>query len=224
MPAARAPRAATLELAEVPRGPGSPAVEDRAHYLPWLRGPRHQFEFVVDGTHLRDLLSAVDVPDDTDGLGDPFDLVSVADPTWPAPAATGLRRLACVQARVDADWPLASGRLPLYVCPMCADLACGAVTVYVDHTQPGQVTWPALRHENGYSPDDELDLSAAGPFVFDADDYRATLLAPVAHLEALAADERAAENTRRRTQPRRRPLGLLQRLMWPRRRADQETR
>jgi len=97
---------------------------------------------------------------------------------------------------------------------MCADLACGAITVDADHTQPGQVTWSGLRHENGYSSDDDLDLSAAGFFVFDAEDYRSTLLAPVAHLKALAADERAAETVQGTHPPR--PRGLLERLMWPR--------
>ena len=53
------------------------------------------------------------------------------------------------------------------MCPECGDLGCGATTVHVDHTRPGQVTWSALRHENGYAPADGLDLSAAGTFTFD---------------------------------------------------------
>jgi len=179
-------------------------VEERAEYLPWLRGPQRQLEFVIDGVPLRQRLLAVPAPGtETSWLGEPFEETSVADLSWPAQAAADLRRLAGTQARDDGAWPLAPGRLPLYVCPMCADLGCGAVTVHVDHTQPGQVTWSGLTYESGLSIEHDLDLSAAGTFTFDAHAYRQVLLEPVGVLEALAADERAAKARHRRELPRR---------------------
>lgn len=211
-------RPAVLGLLEVPRVPAGPGVGDRARYLPWLDGPQRQLEFVLDGTQLRDLIVAVQDPDpDVEGFTEPFDFASIGDLSWPAQTASDLRRLAGVQARDDREWPLAPGRLPLYVCPVCAGLGCGAVTVHVDHTRPGQVTWSGLRFESGLSTEYDFDLSSAGLFVFDAEDYRRTLLEPVGVLDALAADEQVAAAEYRRTRPAQAARGLLERLRWPRR-------
>lgn len=178
-------RRAVLELVEVDRVLPGPGVDDRAEYLPWLRGPQRQLEFVVDGVPLHQRLLAVPAPDtETSWLAEPFEEASVADLSWPAQAAADLRRLAGTEDRDDEWWPMAPGRLPLYVCPMCADLGCGAITVHVDHTRPGQVTWSGLLHESGLSAEYDLDLSAAGTFTFDPDNYRQVLLAPVGVLEA----------------------------------------
>jgi len=176
----------------------------RARDESWATGPRLQLDFVVDGVALSERLVAVPAPDaDTSWLEDPLNMPSVADLTRPLSAAADLRRLAGVEARDDESWPLGLSRLPLYVCPECGDLGCGAITVHVDRTQPGQVTWSGLRHENGYEPADDLDLSAAGTFTFDTDDYRQVLLEPVARLDALAANERAAKARHHREVPRR---------------------
>jgi len=205
---------AVLELVEVPRVPPAPGVDERAEYLPWLRGPQRQLEFVVDGVPLHERLTAVPAPDDdTSWLGEPFDMTSVADLSWPAYAADDLRRLAGTQPPDDKAWPLDPGYLPLYVCPMCADLGCGAITVHVDHTRPGQVTWSGLRHDSGLSTDYDLDLSAAGSFTFDADAYRQVLLEPVGVLDALAADEREAKARHRREPPMRHRRSWLARLL-----------
>jgi hypothetical protein len=188
-------------------------VDERAEYLPWLRGPQRQLEFVIDGLPLHRRLLAVRAPDDdTSWLGEPFDLTSVADLSWPAQTADDLRRLAGTQPRDDKAWPLAPGRQPLYVCPMCADLGCGAITVHVDHTRPGQVTWSRLLHESGLSTEYDLDPSAVGTFTFDADAYRQVFLEPVGVLEALAADERAAKARHRREHPQRQARRWLDRL------------
>lgn len=204
-----------LELLEVPRVPARPGVEDRARYLPWLRGPQRQLEFVINGNQLRDLLIAVQDPDpNIDGFTEPFDFTSVADLSWPAQTTADLRRLAGTQARDDRTWPLAPGRLPLYVCPICADLGCGAVTVHVDHTRPGEVTWSDLRFESGLTSEYDFDLSSAGTFVFDAVQYQRTLLEPVGALDALAIDERTAKAART-SYPVRRVRGLLERLRRP---------
>jgi hypothetical protein len=165
----------TFALLSVPRDTESLWIEDRAKYLTWLREPLQQLEFVVGGRSLRELLQELEVPEpETYGFPDDFGLLSVADLAWPRCAASALRQLAGVEARDDAELPLETGRLPLYVCPMCGDLGCGAVTVAVLWAPDGtRVTWCDFRMEDGYSDDREtIDLGALGPFVFDADDYR----------------------------------------------------
>lgn len=204
---------AVLELVEVPRVPPAPGVDERAEYLPWLRGPQRQLEFVIDGLPLHERLLAVPAPDaDTSWLDDQWGMPSVVDLSWPSYAAADLRRLAGTQARDEESWPLDPGRLPLYVCSVCGDLGCGAITVHVDHDRRGQVTWSTFRHENGYEPSDDLDLSAAGTFTFDADAYQQALLEPVGVLEALAADEREAKARHRRELPQRHATRWLDRL------------
>jgi len=186
----------------------------RARDEPWATGPRRQLDFVVDDVALSERLVATPAPDAASSwLEDPFDMPSVADLTRPSSAAADLRRLAGVEPRDDESWALANGRLPLYVCPECGDLGCGAITVHVDHTEPGRVTWSGLRHENGYEPADDLDLSAAGTFIFDADAYRQVLLEPVARLDALAADERGARVPDRSELPHRHTPPRLARLL-----------
>ncbi|ROP44663.1 hypothetical protein [Pseudokineococcus lusitanus] len=207
-------RRAVLELVEVPRLPPGPGMGARARDEPWATGPRLQLEFVVDGVALSERLAATPARDpDTSWVEDPLNMPSVADLARPSSAAADLRRLAGVEPRDDDFWPLGPGRLPLYVCPECGDLGCGAITVHVDHTRPGQVTWSALRHEKGYEPADDLDLSAAGTFTFDADAYRQVLLEPVARLDDLAADERAAKARHRRQVPRRHTRRWFTRLL-----------
>lgn len=181
-----------LTLVEQDRtAPSSPGQRDRARYVVWLREPLQQLDFGVDGLLLSERLRTLDVPrPETFGL-DPFDMLSVADLAWPAAAASSLRQLAAVEPRSD-DWPLAPGRLPVFVCPMCADLGCGAITVHVARDQ-GTVTWSDFRMENGFSEaKDVIDLSALGPFTFDVAAYEAALLGPTGVLDALAADELAA--------------------------------
>ncbi len=76
---------------------------------------------------------------------------------------------------------------------MCGDLGCGAITVGIDRDRRS-VTWRDFRMENGYTTGSEMiDLSALGPFIFDANAYKATLLAPTGVLDALEPDERAAQ-------------------------------
>ena len=181
--------------------------QDRVRYTPRLTEPQCQLEFVVDGHALGEQLRTFPVPEpETFGL-DPFDMLSVADVARPEAAREGLEQLAGARERSD-DWPLAPGRLPLYVCPVCADLGCGAITVEVVRHE-GVVTWQDFRMENGYSvPDEAIDLSAFGPFHFDAEQHDRALLAPVPRLQALVDDE---ERTRQRWRQTHGLRGLLRR-------------
>ena len=82
--------------------------------------------------------------------------------------------------------------VPLYVCPLDHDLGCGAVTVAVDHGSE-VTTWRDFRMEDLYPGESRLDLSALGPFTFPRVLYRKALLGQVAVLDALEAEDRAAE-------------------------------
>lgn len=95
-----------------------------------LREPSKQLDFVVDGALLRERLRTLEVPrPELFGL-DPFNMSGVADLAWPKEAAIALQHLAGLELRSEY-WPLAPGRFPLFVCEMCGDLGCGAVTVAV---------------------------------------------------------------------------------------------
>lgn len=199
---------ATLDLVPVPRNaPASPGQEDRARYVPRLREQGEQHDFVIDGERLSEQLRHLDVPEPENyGLQD-FDLVSVADLVWPEAAVSALRQLAGVEQR-SRDWPLEPGRLPLYVCPMCGDLGCGALTVEV--VQEGEsVTWRDFRVEDGLAHEGGIDLSSFGPITFDAAQYAEALMRPIPHLQALIEDEAAARTAWKQS---RRPRTLLRRL------------
>ena len=69
-----------------------------------------------------------------------------------------------------------SGRVPLYVCSCCADLACGAVTVKIETTAEG-ILWSNF----GWEGPDKIGISQSGylagtgPFLFDEEQYRYVL-------------------------------------------------
>src|SRR4051794_9547175 len=98
---------AVLSLTEGERTwPSTPGVLSRAKYVPRLREPLHQLEFVIDGRHLREVLETVDVPNpETHGFQAGLDMKSVADLAWPDDAAAALRRLAGLEEQ-SVDFPL----------------------------------------------------------------------------------------------------------------------
>ncbi len=189
-----------LTLRETARPPTTgTGYRRRGERVPRLRQPPPHLDLLVDGVPLQRLLVELPVPEPgTYGFGDTFDLVSVADLAHPGYAAGDLRRLAGELPPDDELWPLEPGRLPLYVCPIDGDLACGAVTVAVHHDAT-TTTWSGFRLQNGYSDDElGLDLSALGPFVFARDAHRDVLLRAADDLDALEAEDRAAEEAHRR--------------------------
>lgn len=199
----------TLDLVPVPRSvPMTPGQANRARDVHRLREPLEQLDFEVDGSLLSEQLRYLEVPDpDVIGLQS-FDFLSVGDLAWPEEAVSSLRQLAGVEPR-SPYWPLEPGRLPLYVCPMCADLGCGALTVEVVQ-EPDVVTWRDFRLEDGITREDRIDLGAFGPITFRASQYAEALLQPIPLLEALVADEAAAKAA---WEQARRPAGLLRQLV-----------
>ena len=77
------------------------------------------------------------------------------------------------ELRTGRSTTLESGRVPLYVCPICADVGCGAVTTRI--TKSGDtVVWDDFTHETGiddvYPP---YPLNPRIKFQFDASSYEA---------------------------------------------------
>ena len=111
---------------------------------------RRYLDYVVDGTSLHDRLR---IGDQVTALG-----------CW---LPTSERRY--IEQQLLAS---PSGRVPLYVCAECGDLACGAVTVQIERTSEGFV-WRDFAFENGYDEDmrDAESYRGVGPFVFNRTEY-----------------------------------------------------
>ena len=161
----------TLELdTGARRRPGSSfALDKRVKYAPWLQGPLTQRHLIINGRPLLDLVGEIN-PHVTD-------VVSLLDDTWPDSEIQFIRQITG-RARRDVEYDaLEPGRLPLYGCAECLDIQCGALTALVERSADGAtVRWSDLRWEDTYTPHEEIaDLSALGPFTFDAQRYDALL-------------------------------------------------
>lgn len=113
---------------------------------------RDHLDLAIDGAPLRTLL----------GLGD---VVSIFG--WLEREHEG-RMVRAVMLAEPSE--LRSGRVPLYICPECADLGCGAVTVQI-RRRGGEIVWSEFGREtsflDGFSP-----IEPAREFHFDERTYR----------------------------------------------------
>ena len=75
---------------------------------------------------------------------------------------------------LEQEGDLPSGRTALYICPECADLGCGAISVRILR-EGADMVWTELGHENNYE-DGFAPLPKLGPFRFKEADYRKTVL------------------------------------------------
>jgi hypothetical protein len=62
---------------------------------------------------------------------------------------------------------LPSGRTPIYICPECGDIGCGAIAVRIGRAGD-QIMWSDFASENGYEAPREI---AADTMRFDPRDY-----------------------------------------------------
>ncbi|MGW4488073.1 hypothetical protein ACWEOE_30030 [Amycolatopsis sp. NPDC004368] len=71
--------------------------------------------------------------------------------------------------------PFPDGRVPLYVCPECGDLGCGAVTAVIERTAD-EVVWRDFGRQTDYDPAVFFErYTGLGPFRFDRAQYDAVL-------------------------------------------------
>lgn len=124
------------------------------------------WEPTVDGMPVRRLLRFADPEDvglDVLGLGPAGENVPAFVHSWFGPGVGAALALLGEQPAVELD----PGRVPLYVCPSCGDMGCGAIGMRVERTA-STVTWREFRWETGPGdPDDDLCAVPGGPFVFD---------------------------------------------------------
>jgi len=65
-----------------------------------------------------------------------------------------------------------SGRCLLFVCPECADLACGAYGCKISKTQDTYI-WSDFAYENDYEAPEVIE--GLGPFIFSTENYESTV-------------------------------------------------
>ena len=99
------------------------------------RPESHFLDFVIDGHSLSDL-----IPESKD-------MVTLLSRPWPDAVPNSVDQLCGRRTCTD----LARGRVPLYVCGACGDLAWGAVTAALNVGET-TTTWADFRWENGRSP------------------------------------------------------------------------
>lgn len=119
-------------------------------------------EFVVDGERLGQVLGPfLDLDDATD------DYVTVLATDWAAGVA--LKELDRLLG--EAVSPQLGGRTAMYVCWVCSDIGCGAVTAVVE-VGDDKVVWRDFGYQNDYLPfDQDAIFTGVGPFMFDRDEY-----------------------------------------------------
>ena len=123
------------------------------------RAERHSVDFIVDGVSLFQTLDA--------GKFDMCGRFSSETADWNHESA----RTFLLQRASDDG--LDAGRVMLFVCPECGDLACGAITCRIRKDGDTYV-WESFAYENGYDPEmtDFASFSHIGPFRFEAGEYR----------------------------------------------------
>ncbi|MFZ6027283.1 MAG: hypothetical protein ACOYYS_06180 [Chloroflexota bacterium] len=67
---------------------------------------------------------------------------------------------------------LGSTRYPIYICPECGDMGCGAITVEIEKISEGYI-WKSFGYENDYDRTmrDVESYKGVGPFQFRAAEY-----------------------------------------------------
>jgi len=138
------------------------SVLDELDFVPAIRtGSRNQaerryYDFTINGKPLRSMLTSGD---------------NVTPFGWLAREhEAGFAR----QLLLRAPSELRSGRVPLYICPECADLGCGALTARVleDHES---FAWLDLAFETSYQDALPTEFLEVRPFYFEKRGYETSV-------------------------------------------------
>jgi hypothetical protein len=72
---------------------------------------------------------------------------------------------------LEAPGDTVSGRVGLYVCPLCRDYGCGVVSARISRVGDDYV-WSDFVYETNLPADEPVSLENVGPFRFDGESYR----------------------------------------------------
>lgn len=129
--------------------------------LKWIRSRDergiHFWDMIVSGKSLYEVV-----------LENRLDCVSVL-----GSHGSQLDRTAQEQLLLEAPGDFPGGRIALYVCPLCADFGCGAVSAKI-WRDSSNIVWSNLAF--GTDDEDLSPIEPAGPLSFDIDQYRHAIL------------------------------------------------
>jgi len=120
---------------------------------------RTSVDFLIDGESLLTQLAEAD--------GGHADLMGCLVSGFPEHNQKKLALLVS-HAPVETD----EGRVLLYVCPECGDIACGSFAAKI-RINADAVEWSDFAYENGYEP--ARPLPGIGPFVFSTQGYKSVV-------------------------------------------------
>jgi hypothetical protein len=114
--------------------------------------PRRFLDFVIDGKSLYEKIEA-----------------DVISPLGWLPPTENLNEINRLLLTLPADLP--NNRNSIYVCPLCADLGCGAVSALIERVGDS-IVWRDFGYENNYDENISRDgYESIGPFTFKTDEY-----------------------------------------------------
>jgi hypothetical protein len=117
---------------------------------------RHFLDFVIDGILLQERLKTTYITE----LG------------WLS-SQSAEKAVGRLLRKEPPDLP--DGRQSLYVCPECADLGCGTVSIVIERIFD-EIVWKDFGFQNSYMPEvDYEDYDGIGPFAFNATEYYETM-------------------------------------------------
>lgn len=137
------------------------------------RPESHYLAFMVDGQNLMQRLPV--------GRG----LVTPLNRAW-LPSVNGAIEELLGKRPTDG---LDAGRVALFVCGECGDLACGAVTATL-RVEHDRVTWSDFAWDNGYEPAEPIE-NAPDSVAFATADYAEVIAGAEERVAALPYDELA---------------------------------
>jgi hypothetical protein len=121
------------------------------------RSRREYLDFTIDGVGLNGAIGR------RGGATVAAGLVSILVTDWPH--GFPIQDVLVLLGERTSELP--DGRVPIYVCPECGDLGCGAVTVSIDHGAD-VVTWADFGWQTDYDEDvDRGSYTDLGPYHFE---------------------------------------------------------
>jgi len=138
-----------------------------------IKNERHSLDFLVNGVSLFEMTRA----GERDLCGCFWVAADVKDMTLRVTRELLLQQPTEVPA---ASREVADHRVALFVCPECADLGCGAITVSIERVGD-VVRWSRFAYQTNYeygngTNDDNFEAYVSiGPFRFDWDSYRSVI-------------------------------------------------